>query len=150
QRPRALDESGGLHEPGRRRPDRRDELVHVFLHGRDEIVEIDTKRNRGPVEAGNPRNLALIERTKRRFSGHASSCVSINASRLPDRPWPFGLELGAENTKGRRTTAEEHVITPHQARDNALTAAANWLPGRWFDAKRYRVRRAKNLSRLFA
>ena len=73
--PSALVESCGLDELCRRPPNRRYKLIHIYLHGPDQSVELDTQRHGCLVETSDRGKFSLIECTKNRSSGHHAALL---------------------------------------------------------------------------
>src|SRR5215471_7441405 len=63
----------GFFQFGGRSPDWDNKVINIFLHSRDELVEIDLQVDSGLIEAGDCGLCALIEGTKNRFLTHGVS-----------------------------------------------------------------------------
>ena len=91
-RPRALKEAGGLHQLRRRSPDRSKVLVHEFLHGRDQSVEIHPQRSFRAVKTRDCGHLVAVRMRRRELSRHVVlpgqlSCVFLACSIQVEGRW---------------------------------------------------------------
>src|SRR5256885_2810745 len=109
-RPRVFHVSPGFDKLRGRPPYRRHLLVHERLHRGDQGVEVDPKRRRRLVEAGDGGNSSLVECAERRsFSPHEFSLGNVERKTHPATSW---LDKAPALGYGeRRSGGREEMVT---------------------------------------